>query len=399
VINPGSALLFPSLCALRAGRRHPSTPMTNLYFADTSYRAVTSFSERIDCATEGNKAHMTGPGDETQVTRGDRFIKTAVAILGETGRTDFTVQEVVARSKTSLRAFYQHFSSKDELLLALFDRTIAQSAEMWRAETIGLDSTAALKLVIDRISQQPESSTQDSLNRALSLYNQHLAETRPREYARVLSPLHQLIRDIVGQGITEGVFHPGLDQGAAAAIVMQTIVGAQRLHWLGTELNGTAIDAGQLYDFCSRALGIRETDEESAAPSLAELFAAIGMRPGTRNGEFAMTMPVSPQVVNTSGALQGGLIATLVDVAGGQFGLQYLQPGTTMTTADLFVRYLRPIRQGSAFAVPRMLRSGRRAMVMQVDIYGDGDELLATATVNFAVIEGTTPKLPTWPEA
>jgi uncharacterized protein (TIGR00369 family) len=111
-------------------------------------------------------------------------------------------------------------------------------------------------------------------------------------------------------------------------------------------------------------------------------------------------MPVSPQVVNTSGALQGGLIATLVDVAGGQFGLDYLQPGTTMTTADLFIRYLRPIRQGSAFAVPRMLRSSRRAMVMQVDIYGDGDgELLATATVNFAVIDGATPTLPDWPRA
>jgi hypothetical protein len=41
---------------------------------------------------------------------------------------------------------------------------------------------------------------------------------------------------------------------------------------------------------------------------------------------------------------------------------------------------------------PRMLRSGRRAMVMQVDIYGDGGgELAATATVNFAVINGTTP--------
>jgi acyl-coenzyme A thioesterase PaaI-like protein len=37
-----------------------------------------------------------------------------------------------------------------------------------------------------------------------------------------------------------------------------------------------------------------------------------------------------------------------------------------------------------------MSRSERRAMVMQVDIYGDG-ELAATATVNFAVINGTTP--------
>ena len=328
--------------------------------------------------------------DDAEVARGDRFIKTAVEILGETGRTDFTVQEVVARSKTSLRAFYQHFSGKDELLLALFDRTIAHSAQIWRAETEGLDSTAALKLVLDRISQQAESSTQDSLNRALSLYNQNLAETRPREYARVLSPLHRLISDIVRQGIVEGIFNPRLDVGASAAIVMQTIVGAQRLHWLGSELNGTPIDAGQLYDFCSRALGIQDVDDESTVPSLAELFDQVGMRPGTHNGEFAMTLPVSPAVVNTSGALQGGLIATLVDVAGGYFGLRHLQPGTTMTTSDLFVRYLRPIREGSARAVPRMLRAGRRALVMQIDIYGD-DELAATATVNFAIIDGATP--------
>lgn len=335
---------------------------------------------------------MVGPNEQVEVTRADRFIKTAVEILGETGRTDFTVQEVVARSKTSLRAFYQHFSSKDELLLALFDRTMAQAAQMWREETAGLDSTAALKLVLDRISAQPESTTQDSLNRALSLYNQHLAETRPREYARVLSPLHRLIRDIVGQGITEGLFDPGLDVGAASAIVMQTVIGAQRLRWLGAELNGTPVDAGQLYDFCSRALGIRDTDTDTSDPSLAELFAQIGLRQANfHDGEFAMTMPVSPQVVNTSGALQGGLIATLADVAGGQLGLEYLKPGTAMTTADLAIRYLRPIRQGSALAVPKVLRAGRRSLVMQIDIFGDSDtDLAATATVNFAIIDRPT---------
>ena len=45
-------------------------------------------------------------------TRDARFIKTAVEILRETGRTDFTVQEVVARSKTSLRAFYQRVRAR-----------------------------------------------------------------------------------------------------------------------------------------------------------------------------------------------------------------------------------------------------------------------------------------------
>src|ERR1700744_1589112 len=331
---------------------------------------------------------MAGDDEAEPPTRDARFIKTAVEILRETGRTDFTVQEVVARSKTSLRAFYQHFSSKDELLIALLERTMAQSAQAWRVETTGLDSTAAIKLIIDRISAEPESSTQDSLNRAMNLYNQHLAETRPRDYARVLSPLHELIRDVVRRGITEGIFRANLDVGPAAAIVMQTILGALRLHSLGAELTGAPIDAAHLYDFCVRALG---TDDgvQAAPPTLGELFHQIGIRPGTHNGEFAMTIPVSPQVVNTSGALQGGLIATLIDVAGGHFGVEHLQDGTTMTTADLFIRYLRPIRQGAAVAVPRMLRNGRRAMAMQAGVYGNGDGeevLLATSTVNFAVI-------------
>jgi uncharacterized protein (TIGR00369 family) len=342
-------------------------------------------------------------GDEAEpTTRDARFIKTAVEILGETGRTDFTVQEVVARSKTSLRAFYQHFSSKDELLIALLERTMAQSAGAWRAETADMDSTSAIKLIIDRISAEPESSTQDSLNRAMNLYNQHLAESRPRDYARVLAPLHDLIRDVIQRGITEGIFRPNLDVGPVAAIVTQTILGALRLHWLGAELTGAPIDGAHLYDFCIRALGA-DDDVQPESPTLGELFNHIGMRAGTRHGDFAMTIPVSPRVVNTSGARQGGLVATLIDVAGGQFGLDFLQDGTTMTTADLFIRYLRPIRQGTAYAVPRMLRNGRRAMVMQVDVLSDGDGddgLLATATVNFAVINGATPKLPPdWPPA
>ena len=64
-------------------------------------------------------------------------MRSALAILGETGRTDFTVLEVVERSKTSLRSFYQHFSTKDELLLALIDKIMSESTRIWREETEG----------------------------------------------------------------------------------------------------------------------------------------------------------------------------------------------------------------------------------------------------------------------
>src|ERR1700731_1089433 len=98
-------------------------------------------------------------------SRAKRFMKSALAILGETGRTDFTVLEVVERSKTSLRSFYQHFSTKDELLLALIDKIMAESTQQWREATTGLPSGRALRLLIDRICAPAESTTQDSINR------------------------------------------------------------------------------------------------------------------------------------------------------------------------------------------------------------------------------------------
>lgn len=49
---------------------------------------------------------------------------------------------------------------------------------------------------------------------------------------------------------------------------MQTVLGAQRLHWLGAELSGAPIDAAQLYEFCIRALGA--DDEHEVTPPTLE---------------------------------------------------------------------------------------------------------------------------------
>ena len=184
-------------------------------------------------------------------------MRSALAILGETGRTDFTVLEVVERSKTSLRSFYQHFSTKDELLLALIDKIMSESTRKWREDTTGLQAVAALRVLIDRICTPAESTTQDKVNRGLTDYNDHLAETLPREYARVLSPVHQLIKDIINRGIDDGSFRSGIDVDATAALIMQSALGAMRLRVLGAELSGVPVDANHIYDFCLAALASR----------------------------------------------------------------------------------------------------------------------------------------------
>ena len=199
----------------------------------------------------GRAASTVGADPESRPTR---FMRSALAILGETGRADFTVLEVVERSKTSLRSFYQHFATKDELLLALIDKIMSESTRRWRDDTAELPAAEALRVLIDRICTPAESSTQDKVNRGLTNYNDHLAEARPREYARVLSPLHALIKDIIERGMAEGVFRTGLDVDATAALIMQSALGAMRLQVLGAELSGAPVAAAHIFDFCVSGL-------------------------------------------------------------------------------------------------------------------------------------------------
>jgi AcrR family transcriptional regulator len=185
------------------------------------------------------------------VSRSDRFIQAAIEILTETGRTDFTVQELIERSKTSLRSFYQHFSGKEELLLALFEEVIATSTAEWRDEVVSsTDVLGALHYVVEQVHAQAADPGGGGINRALSVFHLQLAESRPAEYARVLAPLRELILELVRRGADDGTFRSDIDPDTLATIMMQTIVGAAHMHALGSEPTGEPIDTEQLWQFC-----------------------------------------------------------------------------------------------------------------------------------------------------
>jgi uncharacterized protein (TIGR00369 family) len=124
------------------------------------------------------------------------------------------------------------------------------------------------------------------------------------------------------------------------------------------------------------------------ARSIRDLFADIGFQDyRNTDGELVVELPVAPHVVNSNGGLQGGLLATLVDIAAGRLAIEDLPPDTSVVTSDLSVRYLRPIKTGAARAIARIVYSGKRSTVMQVDIVGLPDEeLAAVATVGFTTI-------------
>ena len=82
--------------------------------------------------------------------RVQRFLDAAQSIIIEKGSTDFTVQEVVDRSRQSLRSFYLQFDGKHELLLALFEDALSRSAEQIRAATDNhADPAERLKIAVE----------------------------------------------------------------------------------------------------------------------------------------------------------------------------------------------------------------------------------------------------------
>jgi uncharacterized protein (TIGR00369 family) len=127
----------------------------------------------------------------------------------------------------------------------------------------------------------------------------------------------------------------------------------------------------------------------TAPQSIRELFAQLGLQEvPAADGTLTREMALVVRVVKTAGGLQGGLVATMADVAAGQLAARSTAFGNGIATTDLFIRYLRPIKIGPARAVAAILRTGRRSVVVQVDIFrGNDDELAATATVNFAAID------------
>ncbi|AVA33584.1 uncharacterized protein (TIGR00369 family) [Cupriavidus metallidurans] len=119
---------------------------------------------------------------------------------------------------------------------------------------------------------------------------------------------------------------------------------------------------------------------------------ALGIRLDALAAErVEMLLPFSMKNITVGDIVHGGVIATLIDVAGAAaaFSKVDLDVVKTGATGSLSIQYLAPARAASLRAVAEVIRRGKRQVATEVSVYAEGDAeavLVAKALMSTALI-------------
>lgn len=169
--------------------------------------------------------------------RAQGFLDAAFELVDEKGAADFTIQEVIDRSKQSLRGFYQYFDGKDELLLALFEASVLEAARDLRDAVEGCtDPLARLRAFTIRLHEWCEAPDMprkrgSQSRRPISEFSVQLTATHPERVEVALEPVTRLLVELVQDAAAAGAISVG-DTRRAAALVQQAVM----YGWLGNRL-------------------------------------------------------------------------------------------------------------------------------------------------------------------
>jgi len=83
--------------------------------------------------------------------------------------------------------------------------------------------------------------------------------------------------------------------------------------------------------------------------------------------------------MRNDGIVHGGVMASLIDSAFAFAIIPILDEGERTVTVDMTIHYLRPVNNGAAKAVARVVRAGRRVITVSAELFDENEKLAATA--------------------
>ncbi|MDH2449703.1 PaaI family thioesterase (plasmid) [Priestia megaterium] len=113
----------------------------------------------------------------------------------------------------------------------------------------------------------------------------------------------------------------------------------------------------------------------------------------SRDGVFEVRIDIFPDLLNFSGNVHGGVIASLVDMSIGNAVHPVLNKDQYSTTVELKINYLKPLNGKTITAKSCLLHKGKTLLVGKADIFNEHDQLVATGTATFMILNKYNKKL------
>lgn len=232
---------------MTAKKRTRQNPKADLELVEAELEMPTSWQERtIERRLSAARARA--------LARSSRFLAAALELVEESGRADFTIQTLIDRSNLSLRAFYQHFAGKEELLLALYENATSQFIEAIRHEVAAAEGPMEQLEAFCRGFLSRAESSEAIGGRVMTIYNLSLEIERPADFAKIWEPHQKLLTKILTACSRSGLIRRDMSPAQLTTLLNSTLIALAQIGVFHLGVKGAELTEDQLWAWCKQAL-------------------------------------------------------------------------------------------------------------------------------------------------
>jgi len=182
-----------------------------------------------------------------------RLIEAGFTLVQRTGKLEPTVGAIVAEAGLSNQAFYKHFHSKDELLLAMLEEGVLLLRSYIEHRVASGDTCRArIRNWIEGVLEQALSEQGAAATRPFIISRARLSERFPREVEEAEARLTAMLREEIRRGVASGEL-PAADPERDARLLYNLAMG-----WVERQLvdpsPADVADAKHLVEFALHGL-------------------------------------------------------------------------------------------------------------------------------------------------
>lgn len=106
-----------------------------------------------------------------------------------------------------------------------------------------------------------------------------------------------------------------------------------------------------------------------------------------KKGIARLSLCFNKNILNREGTVHGGIITSLADSAAGVALLSITGSGGRISSIELKINFLHPVKNGDLFAEAKIIHKGSRTAVGDVEIKTKEEKLVAKCLLTFIILE------------